>query len=157
MKTAPRVIVLKGTPQRKEANAAGAITPGMLVKVNSSGLAVVHDVAGGHARRLFADMDDAIGNTIDDAYAADDRVQMLACVPGNEINALLAASQVVAVGDPLVSNGDGTLKKLVPAAGGSIVGYALSAVTTTTAVKRIAVEVAEQFAAAVSATTTVTT
>lgn len=157
MKTAPRVIVLKGTPQRKEANAGGAVTPGMLVKVNSSGLAVVHDVAGGHARRLFADMDDAIGNTIDDAYAADDRVQMLACVPGNEINALLTTNQIVTIGDALVSAGNGMLKKLVPADGGNIVAYALSAVTTTATAKRIAVEVAEQFAAAVSATTTVTT
>ena len=58
---------------------------------------------------------------------------------------LVAASQSIAIGDPLVSNGDGYLKEVTPDAtllADAIVGYAAAAVTTTTGTARVKVTIA---------------
>lgn len=151
---APKTIVLKGDPIRKEAKAGGAITPGHLLGFDASGDVVVHATAGGDAQPRFAVEQEFIGDGIGEAYADDDLVQFVVARPGDEIYAILTTSQEVAKGDPLESTGDGTLKKhtaqAVNEAGSgtftsyvdAIVGYALEAVTTTSATARIRVEAA---------------
>lgn len=151
---APKTVVLKGDPIRKEGVAGGAITPGHLIKFDASGDLVVHATAGGDAQPRFAIEEEFVGDGISTAYADDDQVQYVVPRQGDEIYAILTTSQTVAKGDPLESAGDGTLKKHTAQAvneGGSatytiyadaIVGYALEAVTTTSSVSRIRIEVA---------------
>jgi len=122
----PKTILLKGNPIRKEGAAGGAITPGHLLKRTSTGTFVVHDSADAAVAKAFALEADLIGNGIDDAYAADDQVQVAYCRPGDEIYALLpAAAGAVVVGNFLQSNGNGCLKML---AGGTPIAVALEAV-----------------------------
>jgi hypothetical protein len=151
---APKTILLKGDPIRKECKAGGAITPGHLVAFDASGDLIVHGTEGGNAQPRFAVEQEFIGDGISDAYADDDLVQYIVGRPGDEVYAILAASNEVAKGDPLMSKGDGTLTKHTAQAvneGGSaqftsyvdaIVGYAMEAVTTTSGTARIRVEVA---------------
>ena len=132
-------VLLKGDPIMKEALAAGAITPGHLIKLNGSGAYVVHSTSGGAARRLFAmEMSDT-GKDIDDAYASGDTVYGLACRPGDEVYAILDTSQTIVEGDALESGGNG---RLIKYSAGVIVAWALEDKTTTSAVARIIVEVA---------------
>lgn len=113
----PKTILLKGDGVFKEAAAGGAVTPGHLININSSGAFVVHGTAGGDAFPMFAVEDDIQGKDITDAYASGD--QCFAVVParGAEIYALVpAAASAIVVGDILESNGDGTLRKGAAAA-----------------------------------------
>lgn len=106
-------IVLKssGVPVFEELKAGGAITPGMLVKENSSGLAVVHATATGVHEKLFAVEDALRGKTIDDAYASGDPVALIVAGRGTVINALLAPGESVVPGDFVASKGNGALEK----------------------------------------------
>jgi hypothetical protein len=151
---APKTVLLKGDPIRKEGKAGGAITPGHLIDFDSSGDLVVHATAGGNAQPRFAIEEDFIGDGIDTAYADDSNVQYVVARQGDEMYAILTTSQTIAKGAALESAGDGTLRAHTPLAiaeGGTanktayadaVVGYALEAVTTTSATKRIRVEVA---------------
>lgn len=151
---APKTIVLKGDPIRKECVAGGAITPGHLVSFDSNGDLVVHPTEGGDAQPRFAVEQEFIGDGITDAYADDDQVQYVVARPGDEIYAILTTSQTIKKGDALMSKGDGTLEKhtaqsinesgsattaIVP---DRIVGYALEDKTTTGATARIRIEAA---------------
>src|SRR3990167_1803540 len=115
-----KTILLKGDPLRKEREAGGAITPGDLIKVGSDGKVVVHATAGGNAQRALAIENDLAGEEIGDAYASGERVQYLVCRRGDEVMALLKASENVVVGDFLESAGDGTLQKHVVESSGAI-------------------------------------
>jgi hypothetical protein len=129
--------------------AAGAITPGHLVKFNSNGKVEFHDGENENAIPMFALEDELQGKTIDQAYAQDDPVQVWVAQRGEHVNALLAASEEVVAGDFLCSAGDGTLKKHVEDtdSGGvevhglQIVAQALEAVTTTASTARIKVRI----------------
>jgi len=112
MPEVPKRIHLLGSGRHEEAVAAGAIRPGDLLKTNSDGEVVVHASAGGYAERNFALEDALQGNGIDDNYAADDLVSIVNGAPGDVIYAWLSWGENVAIGDLLVSNGDGALKKL---------------------------------------------
>lgn len=94
-----------------EGEANAAISPGMLVELMSTGKYRAHATAGGDALRMFALENYLEGKEITDAYAAEDKVQIWLPVPGDEVYALIADEQNIAVGDLLVSNGDGLLKK----------------------------------------------
>ena len=114
---ASNTIWLKGDGIVKEAAAGGAITPGHLVNRNSAGAFVVHAGAEANAYPMFALEADFVGKDISSAYASGDRVQAVIPQPGSEIYGLLpAAAAAIIVGDELVSNGDGTLKKVTAAA-----------------------------------------
>lgn len=114
-------VLLKGELGRRyeEKYASGAITPGMLIKTNSSGEWTVHATAGGVWERAVA-WEDALsgpdgvntrGNTIDDAYADDDLVRGSYLAPGEIFNALLIdGGTAVVKGSPITSNGDGCVK-----------------------------------------------
>lgn len=112
-KSAPSTVLLKGAPVGCEAIAAGAITPGHLIKLNSDGEVVVHNSAGLFTPVYIARENEVIGNDIDDAYADNDTVLYWHCRPGDEVYALVPASAAaVVIGDFLESNGDGTLRKV---------------------------------------------
>lgn len=142
-----RTILVKGDGLFKEALAGGTILPGHLIQQGSTGTVVVHATDSGHARKMFAVENDMEGNGIDVAYTSGDRVYYVVPQSGAEINALVAAgSAAIVIGDPLTSDGDGTLKKW--AAGddedsGVIIAYAREAVNNSggAEVARILVEV----------------
>jgi len=90
--------------------AAGAITPGMLLELDSNGEVAPHSEAGGSAYPLFALEDELQGKGIDDNYAADDQVQVWLPGRGDIVNALVSGVDV-AIGDFLMSAGDGSLEK----------------------------------------------
>lgn len=93
-----------------EYNAGEAITPGMLLELASDGDVDIQDAAGGVCSKMFALEDELQGKTIDTAYAAADPVQCWIATPGEEVLALLADGEDVAIGDILVADGTGKLK-----------------------------------------------
>jgi hypothetical protein len=114
---ASNTIWLKGEGQIKEAAAGAAITPGHLIVRNSANAFVVHPTAEGNVYPMFALEKDFVGKDISVAYSSTERVQAVIPLPGAEIYALLPASALaVVIGDELVSNGDGTLKKVTAGA-----------------------------------------
>ena len=112
----PSTILLRGDPIIKERNAGGAITPGHLVNLNTADAVVVHAGNQLNAYPWFAMESDFVGKEISVAYASGQRVQMACCSAGDEIYALVpAAALAIVIGDELVSNADGTLKKVTAA------------------------------------------
>lgn len=109
--------------------AGGAITPGHLVALNSDGEVIVHATEAGVTLPMFALEDELQGKAIYDTYKEDDRVQVWIPGRGDEVYALLAANESVNIGDYLVSNGGGTLKKLASdtVADSQIIGFAVEA------------------------------
>ena len=96
-----------------EIEAAAAITPGMVLELTSAGKVKAHSSAGGNAPAYIALEDELQGNSIEDAYANGDKVQVWFGVPGEEALLILADGQNVAIGDLLESNGAGYLQKHV--------------------------------------------
>lgn len=133
--------------------AAAAITPGHLVELTSADKVQKHSVEAGNAVPMFALEDGLIGNGITTDIAADETCMVWIPQRGDEVYAILTTSQVVVIGDLLVSKGDGTLKKHVPESSDyydatdvtvkplQIVAQATEAVTTTGAVGRIKVRI----------------
>lgn len=95
----------------EELVAAEAITPGMLVEIDSNGEVRPHQAGGENALPMFALEDELQGNGINDEYSADDPVQVWIPYRGDQVNAILADEENVAIGDFLESNGDGYLRK----------------------------------------------
>ena len=91
--------------------AGEAITPGMLITLAADGDVDKNAVAGGICEKMFAVEDELQGRTIDTDYDAADPVQCWLATPGEEVLAWLANGEDVAIGDKLVSNGDGQLKE----------------------------------------------
>jgi len=104
-------IHLIGTFRHEEAEAAGDISPGHLVALDSSGTIVVHATEGGFAARAIAEIDPLQGHGLEDDYEDGDIVMANVELPGNECQMFLQAGQNVAIGDLLISAGDGTLKE----------------------------------------------
>ena len=88
-----------------------AITPGMLVAVAADGDIDLNSSAGGVCEKLFAVEDELQGRTIDTDYDSGDPVQCWLATPGEEVLAWLLDGEDIAIGDILVSAGDGTLKE----------------------------------------------
>lgn len=136
--SAPGTIVLKGMEQltRHEALAGGAITPGMLVMLNSTAAdtVVVHnaDVIGTPWCGVAIE-DDAQGRGITDAYDATTykEVVYVPLVAGCVYYMFVADGVNITKGAALGSNGDGTLDAAVvtsPAVAQPVVGIALESV-----------------------------
>lgn len=152
----PKTIVLRSNDpdnavqRTREAKAAGAVTPGMLCELTTSGMIQAHSTADGATKGKMVAIenfwsDHGSGAAIDHAYAADETVSYIHAQPGDELYMLIAASQTIAIGDALVSNGDGYLKEETVDAStlaDGIVGYAAAAVTTTGATGRVKVTIA---------------
>jgi hypothetical protein len=118
----PNTIILKNNQNslQVEHPAGGAIKPGHLVALNSSGAVVVHPVAGGsEPAKMFAMEDDAQGRGIDDDYDATtyNNVRCMICAPGTEVYAWIATGQSIAIGDALESAGNGQLREHIPQTG----------------------------------------
>lgn len=148
MASTANTIILKQGCQNGEGKAGGAITPGHLLKRHTDGTLLVHATAGGCAQRIFAIEDELQGKGVTDAYSSGDRVQYFIARSGDMIQARIKASENIAIGDPLVSAGDGTLMKATTVAAPStieypesIIGFALEA-TNTSSVVRLAIEIA---------------
>ena len=143
---ASRKCVLKGTGTRNEYDAGGAITPGHLLTIDSASVVTVHILEGQNAVPRFAVEEDFLGRGIDDDYASGERVQTETLHMGQQINALVAASQIaIVIGDQLTSNGDGTLRAVTagsPTVGDeAVVAIALSAAPNVAAISRVVAEI----------------
>lgn len=109
------------TVVREEAVAAGTVTPGMLVERTSADKFQAHSSAGGMHNATFAVEDDIQGDGIDTNYATsgdNTRVQANIFRRGDLVYALLADGENAAIGDKLVSNGNGYLKEATPDSSG---------------------------------------
>jgi len=92
--------------------ASGAtLKPGMLVRRTSATECNVHNVSGGDGATLILHEDALQGLGVDDSAAAATRVYAEYVIPGAKRYARLQANVNVAVGDLLISGGDGTLIK----------------------------------------------
>lgn len=94
----------------EEYEAAGTITPGMLVELASATTVQAHSDEDGNALPMFALEDELQGNGISDDYSAEDMVQVWVPVRGEIVNAILASGENASVGNFVTSNGDGKLK-----------------------------------------------
>lgn len=114
---ASRKVILKGSGIRKEDDAGGTITPGMLLNYDSNGDVIAHENAGQNAVPDFAVEEDFLGTDIDSTYASSDRVQHDVCFTGMEVNAFLIDPENVSKGDFLESDGAGNLRAHTPPEG----------------------------------------
>lgn len=143
-------IVLKGKGIQKEAVAAGSITPGMLVALNSAGKVAAHATGGGVAQRAFAvEYELGFGSYstgykaggINDAYSANDNVKYVIAERGDEIYALVAAgASAIVAGDLLESNGAGGFRKVTAASQLTSANYTYTPAGTALAVAMEAVD-----------------
>ena len=116
---------------------AVAVTPGALMeRVGGAATVRVHSTEGGIVEKLFALEDAFQGKGIDDDYdAAGVPIMLWNPVPGERVYALMdqTSGETVAIGDFMVSHGDGTLAPLTVTSAdvtefpNSIVGVALEA------------------------------
>lgn len=96
----------------EEAAANATITPGMLIELMNTAKVRAHATASGDVTPImFALEDELQGDGIEDNYAANDRVQCWIPYRGDQVYAILADGENVAIGDKLASAGDGSLKK----------------------------------------------
>ena len=107
----PSRIHLKGkeTARIDEADAAGVISPGQLLRVNVDGDVIPHNIAEGAAERAFAVEEALQGRGIETNYASGEKVSYILAAPGDEVLAWLAFGQSVVKGDFLASDGFGNL------------------------------------------------
>lgn len=128
----PKTIILKGSPPVFEALSADSsnIKPGMLLELTSAGTVRPHQTAPiGPAAPFFAIEAGYVGGDIDDVYTNGGTVTYITAQPGDEVYAILADDENVAIGAYLQSNGDGSLEAVD--SDGHGVAIALEAVNTT--------------------------
>lgn len=131
-------IVLRGDPAYQERFAGGAITPGHLIQIQADDTVVVNAVSNDAAPNLAFALEDVLqGNTIRDAYAADDLVRYSVAASGDQMLGI-ATSDSVNVGDKVASNGDGTLKLRTS---GVAIGQVLFKYTDEDSIVRIIVQI----------------
>ena len=117
-------IHLMGNYRREEALAytgSSGILPGHLLRMVPGGQVDVHNVAGGFAERIVAEIDALQGwvnNGVEagvgytgNLYTSGTLVQYNVEDSGAEAMMVIKANSTIAAGDALVSNGDGTLVK----------------------------------------------
>jgi hypothetical protein len=104
------VILKDYSKNHSEMVAAATIVPGMLLQQNNTAKVQAHATSGGNHQNLFAVEDALQGNGLEDAYAAEDPVQVWLPKSGDEVYAILADGEIAEIGAALESNGDGYLK-----------------------------------------------
>lgn len=107
---------LRGNREELVAASGTSIKPGMLIRRTSANEANVHNVSGGAGATLIAVEDEYQGDYtstggVDKAYAVASPVFCEYALPGAKRYLLLKASENVAIGDFLISGGDGTFIK----------------------------------------------
>ncbi len=128
---ATNTIQQRGNYRLDEDVASVLITPGMLIELTTSTGRKVkpHATEGGYAELAFAVEDPLQGatatsvesRTIDTDYAIADRVTYHIQYRGSVVFAFLKAGENVAIGDKLISAGDGSLIKNGSEASGTTV------------------------------------
>lgn len=133
-----KTVIVKGhNYTRKEAIAAEAITPGAFVERITAGTVQQRDAVTA-VPALIAMENEVVGQDIETAYASGDTTLLASCGTGTEINAILADSQTITIGEALECVAGGMV---VTAAGtNAVVGVALEAVTTSGSTSRILIE-----------------
>jgi len=104
----------KGPFIQEEAVAGEAgIYPGMLIKLNSSGQVIKHTTEGGVLgdETLIASEDALQGANADTVYTSGAIVTYYVGSPGSEYNLLIEDAQDIAIGDKIMSAGNGKLKE----------------------------------------------
>ena len=120
--------------------ASEAVTPGHLVeRFNNAGVWRwrKHATAGQATARAFATEQSMLNKTVDDAYAANDLMEVTEGAGGTNIWAFIASGQNIAYGQRLESAGDGTLRAL---ASGVALAQALETKASVIVLTRIRVE-----------------
>lgn len=127
-KTANR-IALSGEFEHVQKIAAGTISPGHLMMLDSAGKYNVNSAPTIGAQKLFAREDAGIGGTVDTDYTAADQVFGIIPKPGSKVQCILTTGVTVALGAALYPSNDGTL---TPTIGSTVtvIGFAEEAVTT---------------------------
>ena len=92
---------------------AVAITPGMLLDINSSGYCLAHATAQGNVLPRFALEDEMQGYGIETNYAASALIQVWIPNRGDIVLGIIEDGTTIAIGDFLESNGAGLLQKYV--------------------------------------------
>ena len=115
-----------------EADAGSAITPGHALSMDANGDYVPHATADGKSTYLFADLQIDPDDYKTDAYDVGERVRAQHVRPGVKVEVIVGASQDLASGDFLVSDGDGTFVEQTDEAEGAIWGYVAEGEATTT-------------------------
>lgn len=131
-----RTILLTGDVNRRTREAGGTITPGNFASLDGSNEAVR---TGADAVPQFVAVENSIGGDgIDDDYSEGDVVLLHVLTKGDEVNAILAAGQSVAVGALLRTGANGTVTS---AGSGVMTLLALETVDASAGAERIAVMV----------------
>lgn len=132
----PKTVILKGDPVINEAPMAtsAAIKPGHLIELTSAGTVRKATLGFGatvsrSSGALFAVEPGWRGGDIDTAYANGDTVTYMASRPGDEVYAFLQDNENIAIGQQLMSAGDGSLEAVD--SDGFAIAVALEAVNTT--------------------------
>jgi hypothetical protein len=125
-----KTICLRGHFSHDELTGTGTPIVGSLLRRTSTGVVAVHNVEGGSGPFMVAKEDALQGKTVSDSYASGDIV--FTAVPSRDsiLQARLTGSASYAIGDKLISAGDGKLKKLSALSGRSL---GTKQVTTATA------------------------
>lgn len=109
----PKTIHLGGPVTSVNDRAASAsITPGMLVELDNNAGVIrykPHASAGGDGVRAVAVDASMLNKGVDDAYAANDLVEVAVGAPGATFWMLIPSGQNITAGDQLESAGDGKL------------------------------------------------
>jgi len=116
-----RSIILVGNPLLDEIVAGATISPGMLLRKQSTGVVNPAATEGGREERMIALEDALQGKTVDDNYAAADIVSIGRFKRGEKFQGLLKAGVGVVVGEQLISAGDGTFIGVADATSAGVV------------------------------------
>ena len=91
--------------------AHAAITPGMLIEINSDDEVLAHNSPGANVLPTMVACENELeGQEITEAYEAADPVQVWIPQRGDEAYMILADGEAATIGDPLESNGAGYLQ-----------------------------------------------
>ena len=111
----------KGPYCQEEYKANSAlIYPGYLLRLDANGEVLPHDNSGAVCEAIFAVEDALQGKAVDTIYADDSIVTVILPGKGSVVNAMIEADEDVAIGDGLMSNGNG---KLVVRSPDSAIGH----------------------------------
>jgi hypothetical protein len=130
-----RRIHSKGPYTYEEAQAGGTISPGHLIYLDARGYAFVHEEVGGRGEVAFAIENVLYGKAVGDNYSSGELCCYILPQKGCEVCARLKTGQTCAIGDELVSGGNGTLQVRGTGASGvtehQTIGIAMEAKTAT--------------------------
>lgn len=138
--TAPKTILLRGSPLTIEKICSGAVVPGDIVKPNSSHVVLWPSHGVGDKPVYIVKDHDWSGKGIDDAYTTGDQVPLYVAKSGDTFYCRLKASQLVTEGLLLMAAGtDGTLQLVT--SGGVPIARAIEAVSSVASIQRVKVEI----------------